>query len=165
MSKPQKSIILDPNIWLFRDYSDYLQAVQDGDFESAFIILKPIIVSWPYPVSLDQDRPDLDPKLPYEALSEILSAVNTTFEQFRKGIDIADCDVNLKNWSMSSFYAFTEALKTGDIESVEALLKQVAVPKDEEYDPMLPLTYQHGVLMQEAVEAQQKVLFRARKRR
>ena len=158
-------IIIDPSVWTFEEYVEYIQAVQDGELETAFLILKPAIVSWPYKVSLAQDRPDLDPNLPFTALPEIIEAVGATLESFFDRLDPSEVEVDLSKWSMESFYRFSEAAKDGDVPRIEMYLKQVARPKHEDYDEEARLSFYDGVLMRKAVEEAQKVLFRRRKTR
>ena len=157
------TIRFDIEAWMFEDYADYLEAVQKGDFELAFLVLHPIIVSWSFDVDLHSERPDLE--LGFEALPELLQAVSATLEQFIESIDPAEYEVNTKNWKMTDFYAYQDAIRAGEVVKIETLLKKAAKPLDEKYDPAARLSARHALGMKKAIEARQELLFRKRKTR
>jgi hypothetical protein len=159
-----KSIILNPNKWSYEDFNDYVNATNSGNMELAFLILKDIIVDWEYDVSLDEERPDLS--LPYTALPDIIFAVGKQLDAFYNDLNIVDdVTVDMKGWSMEDYYNYQTAAENNDLVAVEAFMKQVATPNDEDYDPSERLDFGHGLLMRKGIEKAQEALFLKRKTR
>lgn len=154
------SVKFNHHVWSYQDYADYLQAVQDGAFERAWDILQPTIIMWS--LEFDPASDDAYEQFDFEQFIDVLSAVGQTLEKYADGLNPKECDVDLKKWKMTDFERFMTAVNSNRVEEAEDLMKQVAKPKDETYDPVERLSFEHGALMAKAIRAQRERLFRKR---
>ena len=144
--------------WTFEEFNRYVQAVQKADFQTAFLILKPIIAAWDYDVDLNQPRPDK--KLPVTALPEIIKAVNDATDSVFSSLSLDDLDLDLNRWSMDDFYEYQDAERAMNIQRIEELMKKAATPLYDDYDPEARLGFIDGLLMRKGVKSAQEDLFR-----
>lgn len=139
--------ILNLSNWSYEDFLKFLSLIRAGDQRGTFASIRKIIVGWDYDVDLNDE--DCMEELGLVEGTELLSAVNTTIEEFGKTTAITDFKVNLKPWKNRDFNAFLDAQSASNATVLETMVKQVvAFPNSDK-----SLNAIDGILCMRAINA------------
>lgn len=147
LEKPENKIVLGLHNLTFAEYFEFSRAFILNDLDTAYTLAQKFIVSWTYPVSLEQ--PDALGELSIEESSHVLHTIRTSTENLIETIDTEGVVLDLSVWNTKRFLELNRLRASGEIDKYEPMLHEIAFMEGTEVGK--PLSTFQGFAMLKAI--------------